>query len=92
MKKRELLEVWGDNKRDNQIDGQEGGITPDVAKEIGYIDPADLGSVAMVPGGAIEELEGFDPGRGLTLEEARRLNAAARAKRGDKPVEDDLLR
>lgn len=92
MEKRKLLEVWDDNVRDNQIGDQEDGITPDVAKEIGYIHPADLGSVAMVSGSTIEELESFNFGRGLTLEEARRLNAAAQAKRGGKPVEDDLLR
>lgn len=92
MKDHELLGVWHDNVRANQIGGQEDGITPEVAEEIGYIHPANLGGLATGGGNTIEELESFDSVTGLTREAARALNKAAQAERGGKPVEEDLLR
>ncbi len=93
MNEHELLKVWHDNVRANNIGGDDDqdGVTPGVAENIGYRHPADLGSVAT-GGGTIEKLESFDPAIGLTADEAGRLNAAARAERGGGQVDRDLLR
>lgn len=45
-----------------------------------------------LPGVHIEEVDDFDPARGLTREEARGLNEAATQARGGAPVDPDTLR
>ncbi len=92
MKDHELLEVWYDNVRVNQISHSD-GITPEVAEQIGYKHPADLhlGNIAL-GSSTLEELESRDPAIGLTQAEANALNSAANAERGGTTVDPDLLR